>query len=190
MGLDIHLYRKIEHDEYVFYDDDEEDIIKISEMLTSNNSPLEGKELFKYHNDNDRYGIYYPSYTITKKTPVGYWRNANHIFDWIINNVYEEENDAQDIDISFDQLITLKDLCKKVIKYPKEANDILPVSHVQLFKIEKYTEVYFDILKDTIEIIENIEQWEENNKLLIDRIKNMDDIIPKLEISYQFHASW
>lgn len=189
----MYLYRKIEHDEYVFYNDDEEAIIQISEMLTSNNSPLEGKELFKYHNDNDRYDIYYPSYTITKKTPVGYWRNANHIFDWIIYNVYEEENDAQYIDISFDQLITLKNLCKKVIKYPKEADDILPVSDVQLFKEGKYTEVYFDILKDTIGIIENIEKWEENNESLIGRIKNsknMDDIIPKLEISYQFHASW
>ncbi len=44
-----------------------------------------------------------------------YWRKANHIHKWFVDNVQEGNDDCGTYDVSIEQLTELRDLCKKVL---------------------------------------------------------------------------
>jgi len=50
---------------------------------------------------------------------VGYWRKANAIHNWFVENVQEGDDDCGDYDVSREQLRELLDLCNKVLKASK-----------------------------------------------------------------------
>lgn len=46
---------------------------------------------------------------------VGYWRKANHIHKWFVDNVQDGIDECQRSYVSFEQLQELKELCKSVL---------------------------------------------------------------------------
>jgi hypothetical protein len=50
---------------------------------------------------------------------VGYWRKANHIHKWFVDNVMKGEDDCKDYDVSAKQLLQLLALCEKVVSVAK-----------------------------------------------------------------------
>ena len=48
-----------------------------------------------------------------------YWRKANHIHKWFVDNVQNGVDDCGDYDVSIDQLKELVSTCKKVIETAK-----------------------------------------------------------------------
>jgi Asp-tRNA(Asn)/Glu-tRNA(Gln) amidotransferase B subunit len=57
---------------------------------------------------------------------VGYWRKANQIHNWLVQNVQEGEDDCGEYDVHEEQLEELLELCKKVLANNELAKELLP----------------------------------------------------------------
>ena len=86
---------------------------------------------------------------------VAYWRKANHIHAWLINNGTNKEEDYY-CHISIDKLKELKDVCEFVLDDHSLADTLLPTQSGFFFGSTDYDEWYFEDLKDTIRILEKI----------------------------------
>ena len=58
---------------------------------------------------------------------VGYWRKANHIHQWFVNNVQHGEDDCGEYYVSLDDIKSLAKLCLAVKEDNSLAEDLLPV---------------------------------------------------------------
>jgi hypothetical protein len=94
MGLDMYLYRKT----YIRNWSDDEDKKEFEVTLS-----YKGKQM-KLENPKE----------ISEE--VGYWRKANQVHNWFVQNVQEGEDDCKSYEVSREQLQTLLKLCKKVKK--------------------------------------------------------------------------
>ena len=130
----------------------------------------------KYHQDNGSdLALEYPkditefipnltNLSISRKTnyEVGYWRKANHIHNWFIQNcAYKDEcgnpiDDCRPIEITVDKLEKLLDNCKKVLADHSLAESLLPTQSGFFFGSTRYDEYYFDEIERTIKIIEPV----------------------------------
>lgn len=102
---------------------------------------------------------------------IGYWRKANQIHNWFVENIQGGIDDCGDYPVTISQLDELKTLCQEVLDDKSKAEELLPTRAGFFFGSIEYDDYYFDELIDTIRIIDNI--------------KNDDEIT---EISYV--ASW
>ena len=116
---------------------------------------------------------------------VGYWRKANAIHNWILENcaardeLDEPIDDCRPIEIPVEKLEELFITCKKVLKDQSLAKELLPTADGFFFGSIEYDEDYFDAIEDTIDIIEPVIKFIRHN------IENNDkswDII--------YEASW
>jgi hypothetical protein len=57
---------------------------------------------------------------------VAYWRKANAIHNWFVDNVQEGVDECQESYVSRDQLKELLDICKKVLADKTLASELLP----------------------------------------------------------------
>jgi hypothetical protein len=96
----------------------------------------------------------------------GYWRKANQIHHWFVQNVQDGEDDCRSAYVSQEKLTELRELCQRAIDNPEQAHLILPRTEGFFFGNKEYDQWYFEQLKDTIEVIDNAlampEQWEFN----------------------------
>ena len=81
--------------------------------------------------------------------PKVYWRKANQIHAWFVENVQNGEDDCKDYDLATDQLIELRDLCRQVLDNHDLAEELLPVSAGFFFGTYEYDEYYFGQLEHT-----------------------------------------
>lgn len=84
----------------------------------------------------------------------GYWRKANQIHKWFVDNVQNGKDECQKEYVSRDQLQALRDLCVQVIANPDQAEKLLPSESGFFFGGTSYDEGYFSDLEDTIKIID------------------------------------
>lgn len=101
---------------------------------------------------------------------IGYWRKANAIHGWIVNNLADGVDECQRIPMTPENMQRLLGLCKQVLKTPSKARKLLPVTAGFFFGSSEYDEWYFNDIKLTIQILE--EALEEPDK------------------SYFYRASW
>lgn len=122
--------------------------------------------------------------TIVEK--VGYWRKANQIHNWFVQNVQGGEDDGREHSVSREQFQSLLDDIKTVLNAkgtPEEEGaieDLLPPTSGFFFGSTEIDEWYWSDLEDTKHLIE---------KLLLE----MDDDDEKNEhlwIDYYYEASW
>lgn len=129
---------------------------------------------------------------------VGYWRKANHIHKWFVDNVQEGIDECQESYVSFEQLQELKELCKTVL-------GVLETTE----KTEKEVVVGWrgggEELKETIEVYDatlveaflppetgfffgstEIDEWYKRS--LEETIEIIDSLDP--DGSYYYQASW
>ena len=104
--------------------------------------------------------------------PVGYWRKANQVHGWIVNNCAGGVDECQRIYISKSKAEELVEICKQVIKNPSLANDLLPPQAGFFFGSYEVDEWYLNDLERTVEIF---------SKLLADE---------ELATSIYYQASW
>lgn len=88
-------------------------------------------------------------------TKVGYWRKANAIHKWFVDNVQDGEDDCERYYVSFESLKELKELCEEVLENPKKAKELLPPCEGFFFGSTEVGDDYFQDLHDTIKIINN-----------------------------------
>jgi len=87
---------------------------------------------------------------------VGYWRKANQIHNWFVENVQDGKDDCGEYYVSYEQLMELKNLCKEVLK--TKDTDLLPPTSGFFFGSTDTDEYYFQDLRDTVKILDNIKK--------------------------------
>ena len=85
----------------------------------------------------------------------GYWRKANAIHKWFVDNVQGGTDDCGNYYVSRDQLQELKKLCEKVLAFRHLAVECLPAQSGFFFGSTDYDDWYFQVLEVTIKIIDD-----------------------------------
>jgi hypothetical protein len=99
-----------------------------------------------------------------------YWRKANQIHNWFVENVQDGEDDCGEYGVSLDYLVKLMNTCKAVLDNNEIAKDLLPTSKGFFFGGQDYDEYYFNQVRDTYKMVkELVEELEEYNTPLNDR---------------------
>jgi len=111
------------------------------------------------------------SYLITE---VMYWRKANAIHNWFVDNVQGGVDDCGTYDVSKEQLQELVAACKEEIKNEGKTENLTPVSGFFFGSTDK-DEWYFDALKETVKVLEeDFAQQEKHEQYDY----------------YEYHSSW
>jgi len=85
---------------------------------------------------------------------VGYWRKANAIHKWLVENVQKGNDDCKEYVVFPNQLQKLKGLCLEIIEDGNKAPELLPTTNGFFFGGTEYDEYYFDDLHETVKIID------------------------------------
>ena len=105
---------------------------------------------------------------------VGYWRKANHIHKWFVDNVQEGNDDCGNYYVGPQQLAELKALCRQVLDFRHLAVDNLPTTGGFFFGDTGYDNYYFDSVEHTVKVIDSALK-------LLDADKGWD---------IEYHSSW
>ena len=87
---------------------------------------------------------------------IGYWRKANQIHNWFVNNVQGGNDNCKSHYVDDDKLEELSNLCKEVLADHSKAEELLPTTPGFFFGGTEYDEWYFKDLEKTVEIIDGI----------------------------------
>lgn len=149
MGLDMYLNAEIFISEYK--DEDK----KLIENLN---------KLFPYKGRIRPYSI---------KFEAAYWRKANMIHKWFVDNVQEGKDDCGYYEVSIKDLQDLLTICKNVQEDHTLAEKLLPPQSGFFFGGTDMDEWYWIDINGTIEKIENVLSLEELDNLY-----------------FEYHSSW
>jgi len=83
-----------------------------------------------------------------------YWRKANQIHKWFVDNVQDGRDDCQKYYVGKDSLQKLVDLCKRAEAVQASAGEILPPSEGFFFGSTKIDDGYWYDIRQTIEQLE------------------------------------
>lgn len=89
---------------------------------------------------------------------VAQWYKANAIHNWFVENVQEGEDDCKEYYVSLEQLECLLDDVNQVLGNKALAESILPTTSGFFFGNTEYDEYYFENLKYTKKILDEIIQ--------------------------------
>lgn len=78
-----------------------------------------------------------------------YWRKANAIHGWFVDNVQDGQDDCRPYYVHHSQLRDLLDVINQVLDCPDNANELLPTTSGCFFGHAEYDEYYFDVLTNT-----------------------------------------
>ena len=96
-------------------------------------------------------GIYLMYETIA--TAVGYWRKANQVHKWFVENVQCGIDDCNAYEVTKENLIKLLETCQTALVNREMAPDLLPATAGFFFGSADYDRDYFMNLIETIRII-------------------------------------
>jgi len=85
---------------------------------------------------------------------IGYWRKANSIHQWFIDNCAGGEDDCSPIHVYWGKLVELRAVVEEVLENPETASKHLPTASGFFFGSTEYDEYYISDLKRTILIID------------------------------------
>lgn len=95
----------------------------------------------------------------------GYWRKANAIHKWFVDNVQDGVDDCKEYYVPQSKMEELLELCKKVKDNPNLASWLLPRQVGFFFGSDEYDDLYFRDIDDTIEILESaLEDFKNTDK--------------------------
>jgi len=134
MGLDMYLYRKSYVHSGDYYNSEQKEEIQMTRG---------GKEV---DTSKIRFII----------EEVGYWRKANHIHKWFVDNVQNGKDDCGEYQVYEDQLANLLETCKEILEDGNKAPKLLPTTSGFFFGATDYNEYYFDDIQNTVNIIESL----------------------------------
>lgn len=95
---------------------------------------------------------------------IGYWRKANAIHKWIVDNCADGVDECQTIYIIDEQLEELYGRVCKVLDDPAKAKSLLPTSEGFFFGGLEYDDWYFDNLKYTKDLLERVMDFLKEHK--------------------------
>ena len=83
-----------------------------------------------------------------------YWRKANAIHKWFVENIQNGEDDCKEYYVSKEQLEELAELCEKVVE--TKDTSLLETTSGFFFGGTEYDEYYFDECKRTAKVIREL----------------------------------
>lgn len=102
---------------------------------------------------------------------VAYWRKANQIHKWFVDNVQDGVDDCNPYPVNLRNLISLRDLCVKALE--SKDTTLLPTQEGFFFGDTEYNEWYWKDIEDTIT-----------------QLNRIIDMPEAKELSYSYHSSW
>ena len=93
---------------------------------------------------------------------VGYWRKANAIHKWFVDNVQEGEDNCKEYYVDVDDMMNLLDVCKQVKADSSKAEILLPPQSGFFFGGTEIDEYYMQDIDYTITLLEGL--LKETNK--------------------------
>ena len=100
---------------------------------------------------------------------VGYWRKANAIHRWFVENVQGGEDECKPHDVEIDQLLELKSACEAALanrKSGKVARAKLPTQSGFFFGSQEYDDWYFEDLEHTVKVVDEAIALQEKYTLM------------------------
>lgn len=94
--------------------------------------------------------IYGASVSVT----CAYWRKANQIHNWFVNNVQQGEDDCGEYYVSHEKLEALREACR-VALFNKDPKELMPVAGF-FFGGTDIDQYYWEDIKRTIKMIDKI----------------------------------
>lgn len=142
MGLDMYLNGKRYLSQYLHEGDRE-----IAENIQSMFPELQGH--------SGRGGIDDP-FRLVREVMIeaGYWRKANHIHKWFVDNVQNGVDDCGYYNVERRQLEELRQTCSKVLEWRYLATDCLPTMDGFFFGGTDYDDYYFKEVEHTVKVID------------------------------------
>ena len=163
MGLDMYLYAE-KCISFREWDEDKKEIEKFDKLV----------ELAELNELVDKGHGYVPAYA---KVQVAYWRKANAIHKYFVDNVADGVDDCKEVYVQREQLVKLKDICEQInlSKDVEKAKELLPPQSGFFFGSTEIGDWYFQDIEYTYNLL---------NKIL--------EKIPEDDYSYDFiyRASW
>lgn len=149
MGLDMYLYLEKYESEYeVKYEEREKLRNKIMERLY----PDEMLPLMKSMDEKRKITL-----SRIARYEVGYWRKANAIHNWIIQNCTTDgTDDCKPIYIDTSDAEKLRDICNEVLKDRSKASEFLPTTDGFFFGGTEYDDGYMEDVRYTAELLSEI----------------------------------
>lgn len=149
MGLDMSLYKIEKVDGYSF-----EELLEFDEQLSEDVTKLPKaiqdiiKTIVSYS-----YGDTYRSLSES----VGYWRKANQVHNWFVQNVQSGVDDCECYIVPKEQLEELHTTVIKILALGVNvAQEVLPTTDGFYFGGRDYDEYYFADIKETKRILEEV----------------------------------
>jgi hypothetical protein len=102
----------------------------------------------------------------------GYWRKANQIHNWFVQNVQRSRDDCHEYHVSHDQLKELLRLVEEVLADHSKSGELLPAVEGYFFGSTEYDEWYFSNVEET-------------QKILIEALADEDE-----SIDFTYRSSW
>lgn len=84
---------------------------------------------------------------------VGYWRKANAIHQWFVDNAQDGNDDCRDYHVSRQLLEELLSLVNQVIENRNLASELLPTATGFFFGSTNYDDSYMEDIKSTKDIL-------------------------------------
>jgi hypothetical protein len=85
---------------------------------------------------------------------VGYWRKANQIHGWFVDNVQGGEDDCREYRVSREQLQELLQLCKEAVKTKNQK--LLEPQEGFFFGSTEIDEYYWGDISETVDLINHV----------------------------------
>jgi hypothetical protein len=137
MGLDMYLTRKTYVKQWSHQTPEEQFEITI----TKGGKPYDGIDISNVTNIEEE---------------VGYWRKANQIHRWFVENIQNGVDDCGEYSVSKSELEELRNICTEVLNDHSKAEELLPSASGFFFGNTDYDEYYYDDLERTIVILDKI----------------------------------
>ena len=137
MGLDMYLNRKTYVKQWSHQTPEE----KFEITITKGGKPYDGIDLANVTHIEEE---------------VGYWRKANQIHRWFVENVQDGVDNCGEYSVGKSQLEELLNVCREVLNDHSKAEDLLPSAAGFFFGNTDYDEYYYDDLERTIVMLDKI----------------------------------
>jgi CRISPR/Cas system-associated protein endoribonuclease Cas2 len=98
---------------------------------------------------------------------VGYWRKANAIHNWFVENVQNGIDNCEYYEVQKDKLEELLKICKSIKENNEIANQLLPTQSGFFFGSTEYGEWYFEDIDYTITLLTKVlEETDFDNEMI------------------------
>lgn len=119
----------------------------------------------------------------TIREEAAYWRKANEIHKWFVDNCQDGEDDCREAWVSHEQLQELLDICKTILNAPESqrnrlAEELLPTQRGFFFGSTEYDEWYYEDLKYTVKTLEP----------LLEELRQAKE--QGFTVTMYYHSSW